>query len=101
VYRTRPVPRLAFVVFTALAGCGNNAAPKCLAGDQVQCRCSDAGGTDGGALYGYRTCAEASGAADYGVCRCTPGLLPNLGSPLSTPYMSGTGTGNTADAGAR
>jgi hypothetical protein len=51
-------------------------------------------------MYGYRTCrALPDGGVDYGTCDCVVGLLPNLGSPLSTPYMSGTGSGNGADAG--
>lgn len=91
---------LSALTLTAAIGCGTNASPKCLPGDQVQCRCSETGGVDGGVLYGYRTCAEVAGSTpDYGVCRCVVGLLPNLGSPLSTPYMSGMGTGNGADAG--
>lgn len=81
-----------------LVGCANETAPRCLPGDQVQCRC--AGAPDGGAAYGYRTCrAGADGGVEYGACDCVLGLLPNLGSPLSTPYMSGMGSGNALDAG--
>ena len=79
-------------------GCGGDISPRCLPGDQTQCRCP--GGPDGGVAYGYRTCrVVADGGVDYGSCDCVVGLLPNLGSPLSTPYMSGMGSGNGADAG--
>lgn len=65
----------------------------CVPGDQVQCRCGD--GT-----WGYRTCrALPQGGEDFGGCDCVIGLAPSTGSVLTSPYMSGTGTGNGADAG--
>ena len=65
----------------------------CVPGDQVQCRCGD--GT-----WGYRTCrALPQGGEDFGGCDCVIGLAPAAGSTLRSPYMSGTGTGNGADAG--
>ncbi len=98
MYRTLRCCWFALSVLVLLAGCGGDASPRCLPGDQTQCRC--AGAPDSGAMYGYRTCrALPDGGVDYGTCDCVVGLLPNLGSPLSTPYMSGTGSGNGADAG--
>ncbi len=66
----------------------------CVPGDQVQCRCGD--GT-----WGYRTCrAQPQGGEAYSGCDCVIGLAPATASALSSPYMSGTGTGNgAADAG--
>lgn len=81
-----------------LVGCAGETSPRCLPGDQTQCRCE--GAPDGGGSYGYRTCrAAADGGVEYGSCDCVVGLLPNVSSPLATPYMSGTGSGNGADAG--
>ena len=81
-----------------IGGCGDPARPPCLVGDQTQCQCP--GQPDGGAQYGYRTCQAAlDGGAAYGSCDCRVGLMPDLSSPLSTPYMSGMGSGNTLDAG--
>lgn len=89
---------LVMSALSSLGGCGGDARVRCLPGDQTQCRCP--GAPDGGASYGYRTCqAVPDGGADYGSCDCVVGLLPNRGSPLSTPYMSGMGSGNGADAG--
>lgn len=89
---------IALPVLLLLAGCAGETSPHCLPGDQTQCRCE--GAPDGGAMFGYRTCrALPDGGVDYGGCDCVVGLLPNLSSPLSTPYMSGSGSGNGADAG--
>lgn len=75
------------------AACGDEARV-CVPGDQIQCRCGD--GT-----WGYRTCAAQPGGGEaYGACACVVGLAPSTTSPLTSPYMSGTGTGNgSADAG--
>lgn len=78
------------LVMGALAlGCGDEA-PRCLPGDQVQCRCPVGEGA-----WGYATCgALPDGGVGYGACDCILGLQPNRSASQSSPYRSGTGTGN-------